>query len=123
MSTIGNLTTSYLSARNENTLALLNLNLDFSLVKCKAPKEFAVVGESLSARRRKNAKDGPTHKTARRLGALFEQLVLSTPRLLKAYSLRATKIIQTLGINPQGTEDDGLFKSFVGTDCNSIWAA
>ena len=83
MSSIGKLTASIFSATNENTLALANLNFDFSLVKFDAPPEFNGLGAALTTTRRKNAESGSAHKTARRIGALFEQLVPPTPRLVK----------------------------------------
>ncbi len=73
MSSIGRLTASLLSATNENTLALANLNFDFSLDKFDAPPEFNALGAALTTACRKNAESGSAHKTARRLGALFEQ--------------------------------------------------
>ncbi|KAH6700673.1 hypothetical protein BKA61DRAFT_561892 [Leptodontidium sp. MPI-SDFR-AT-0119] len=120
---VGKITGSAVSATNENTIALVNLNLDFSLIKCEAPQEFAAVGRALSSRRRSNAEDGSSHKAARKLGALFEQLIPSTPKLLKAYGSRASDIIESPGINPKGTPADGPFEGFVGTDCTSMWAA
>jgi hypothetical protein len=68
---IGRITTSLVSGTNETTLALLNLNVDFSLVKFEAPQEFSALGVSLSRRRKQMAEEGPVHRTARRLGALF----------------------------------------------------
>jgi hypothetical protein len=123
MSSIGKFASSLLSATNENTLALLNVNLDFSLLKFDAPKEFTPLGQEITRARRIEAEDGTAHKTARRLGALFEQLIPSTPGLLKAYGLRASEIINSPGINPRGTKRDGPFEAFVGADCTAIWAA
>ncbi|KAE9369920.1 hypothetical protein N431DRAFT_414266 [Stipitochalara longipes BDJ] len=117
-----------LTPKLDHNLGLLNVTVDFShsdfsLWKCSAPAEFSAVGVALSSQRRTNAEDGPTHKTARRLGALFEQLIPSTPKLLKAYGLRSSEIIGTPGLNPKGTDKDGPFEAYVGTDCTTIWAA
>ena len=104
-------------------MALANLNFDFTLIKFEAPKEFQALGETLSHQRRSDAEDGAAHKTARRLGALFESLVPSTPQLLKAYGLRASEIIKSPNINPRGSRNDGPFQNYVGADGTSIWAA
>jgi hypothetical protein len=117
-----------LASKLDHNLGLLNVTVDFShsdfsLWKCPAPAEFSEVGAALSSQRRINAEDGPTHKTARRLGALFEQLIPSTPKLLKAYGLRSSEIIGTPGFNLKGSDKDGPFEAYVGTDCTTIWAA
>jgi hypothetical protein len=123
MSSISRIAGSLFTASNENTIALANLNFDFALVKYEAPKEFHAVGEKLSSRRRDDAEDGQTHKTARRLGALFEGIVPSAPELVKAYGLRASEIARLPKINPRGSDNDGPFKAFIGADATSIWAA
>ncbi len=123
MSSLGRITNSLLSGINENTLALANFNLDFALVKLEAPREFTSIGPALSKQRRENAEEGPTHRVARQLGALFEQLIPSSPELIKAYGTRVSEIIQTPGINPQGSSADGPFETFVGIDATSVWAA
>ncbi|KAI9802802.1 MAG: hypothetical protein M1833_001401 [Piccolia ochrophora] len=123
MSSVGRITSSLLSAVSENAFGLANFNFDFSLIKFEAPPEFQAVGSALSTQRRADAEDGPLHKTVRRLGGLFEQITPSTPKLIKAYGLRASEIIQTAGINPQGSAEDGPFQAFVGADGTSIWAA
>jgi len=123
MSSLGRLTNSFFSATNENTLALANFNFDFALIKFEAPQEFHGLGTSLSRFRRENAEDGPLHKTLRKLGCLFEQVLPSTPKLIKAYGLRASEIINSPGINPKGCKSHGPFEPFVGADGTSIWAA
>ena len=123
MASLGRLTNAVVAATNENTLQLAGFNIDFSLLKVEAPKEFMGLGAVLSRRRKINAEDGPLHRTARKLGALFEQIIPSTPNLIRAYGERATAIFQTPGINPQGTKKDGPFESFVGADGASLWAA
>ena len=123
MSGLSKLTNSYFSATNENTLALANFNLDFAVFKFEAPKEFNGLGTSLSTARRNNAEDGPLHKTLRKLGCLFEQILPSTPRLIQAYGLRTSEIIQSPGISPKGSRSHGPFEPFIGADGTSIWAA
>ncbi|KAK5940693.1 hypothetical protein PMZ80_007110 [Knufia obscura] len=123
MPTFGRLTNSLLAANNENTLALANLNFDFTLIKFEAPKEFHPFGQSLSVQRRSEAEEGTTHKIARRLGALFEGLVPQTPELIKAYGRRTSEIATKPHINPRGTKRDGPFEAYVGADGTSLWAA
>ena len=79
MAGLGRITANLFQAANDNTLALASLKFDFSLMKVEAPMEFSGLGAALSTRRRSDAEDGPHHKTARRLAALFEQLIPSTP--------------------------------------------
>ena len=123
MAGLSKLTSSFFSATNENTLALANFNLDFALVKFEAPKEFNGLGVSLSTARRNNAEDGPLHKTLRKLGCLFEQILPSTPKLIQAYGLRTSEIIQSPGISPKGSRLHGPFEPFIGADGTSIWTS
>ncbi len=123
MASLAKMAASVISATNENTLALGSLKLDFSIIKYEAPAEFSGLGAALSSRRRTEAEDGPHHKTARRLAALFEQLIPSTPKLITAYGLRSSEIIQTPGVNPKGSSKHGPFESFVGADGTAMWAA
>ena len=123
MAGLGKMAASIISATNENTLALGSFKLDFSLFKYEAPVEFSGLGAALSTRRRADAEDGLHHKTARRLAALFEQLIPSTPKLIAAYGLRSSEIIQTPGVNPKGSSRHGPFESFVGADGTAMWAA
>ena len=123
MAGLGKAAASIISATNENTLALGSFKLDFSLFKYEAPAEFSGLGAALSTRRRADAEDGLHHKTARRLAALFEQLIPSTPKLIAAYGLRSSEIIQTPGVNPKGSSRHGPFESFVGADGTAMWAA
>jgi hypothetical protein len=92
MSTIAQISNSLFSATNQNTLALANLNLDFSLIKVCPPKEYEELGTALSQHRRENAEDGPLHRTARRLGALFEPIIPPIPNLTQAYGQRVSEI-------------------------------
>jgi hypothetical protein len=90
MAIISRLSAALGSAVNENTLALVNLNFDFSLYKMEAPKEFLGFGAALSEQRRKEAESGTPHRTARKLGALFKQVLPRTPELVKAYGVRVS---------------------------------
>ncbi|MCJ1384787.1 hypothetical protein MMC17_007905 [Xylographa soralifera] len=119
----GRITNSILSGTNENSVSLANLNLDFAIIKVEAPVEFAGIGSALSTRRRDDAEEGTSHKTARKLGALFEQIIPSTPKLITAYGLRVTEIIKRPGVNPEGSQKHGPFRTFVGADGTAMWAA
>jgi hypothetical protein len=120
---VSKITAALASATNEVTLAAANLNFDFSLVKVAAPKEFAEIGSALSERRRDDAENGPSHITARKLGALFEGLIPSTQNLIRQYGLRASEISASPIINSKGSAKDGLFASQVGLDGTGLWAA
>ena len=123
MASFGKLTTSGVSMTNENTLALVNLNLDVSLFRCDPSAEFLPVGSAMTTQRKQEAETGQIHKTACRLGFLFHEILPDTPRLIKAYGVRVSEILSSPDINPQGTENDGPFRAFIGADCTSIWAA
>ncbi|KAI6082499.1 hypothetical protein F4821DRAFT_214564 [Hypoxylon rubiginosum] len=124
MASLGRISNSLVSAVNENTLALASLNFDFSLVKLQAPEEYTTVGHCLAPRRRDNAESGMAHRTARKLGALFESIIPSMPRLIAAYGKRVTEILETPDVNPSGDQErHGPFTAFVGADATSIWAA
>jgi hypothetical protein len=114
---------SIFSATNENYAALANIKFDFSLVKLEAPVEFSGIASALSTRRRVEAEEGPSHKTARRLGALFEDVVPPTPKLISAYGLRMSEIMKTSGVNDIGTGQHGPFEPYVGADGTTLWAA
>lgn len=118
---ISKLTAALASVTNENTLALANLNFDFALIKVEAPKEYNDVGSLISQKRKVDAESGPLHRTARKLGALFETVIPSTPSLYKAYGERASEIVRDPSVNPQ--ERPGIFASQMGADSASIWAA
>jgi hypothetical protein len=120
---IGKINVGLVSATNENTLALANLNFDFSIVKVVPPTEFRGVGLSLTSKRRKEAEDGPLHSVARRLAALFGKELPDIPELTKAYGIRATEVVENSIANPKGTPQDGVFQDLVGADGTSIWAA
>jgi hypothetical protein len=115
--------THFLSSTNETNLSLSSVKFDFSLVKVDAPAEFAPMGSALTTRRRSEAEDGPQHRTARRLAALFEELIPSTPNLVTMYGRRVSEIIQQLHVNPRGSSSHGPFKDFIGADATAMWAA
>ncbi|KAL4744687.1 hypothetical protein BDW72DRAFT_212275 [Aspergillus terricola var. indicus] len=120
---IGRITNSILSGSNENNLCLATLNFDFSLVTLAPPKEFEPLASALSGHRRRDAEEGQPHRTARRLGALFEDIIPSTPKLVDAFGQRVSQIVQTPGINPRGSTTHGPFEKFVGADGTTLWAA
>jgi hypothetical protein len=123
MASLGRIANSVLSGVNENTFTLANLNFDFSLVTLQAPAEYSAIGIAMAPGRRQNAEHGKSHKTARKLGALFERLIPQAPKLFDAYGRRASEIMETPGVNPPGTDQHGPFAAFVGADGTSIWAA
>ena len=92
MTSIGRITASGVSASNENTFSLISINADFSLLKVEAPVEYHGLGAALSTRRRENAEQGPLHRTARKLGALFEQILPPIKTLAEAYGKRVSEI-------------------------------
>jgi len=111
------------TTNNENVLALANINFDFALFKYDAPKEFHGLGNSLSEQRRIAAESGTPHRIARKLGALFEQILPSTPELIASYGHRVSEISQIQAVNPKGQDKDGPFLDRVGADGTTIWAA
>lgn len=120
---VGRIAASFATARNENSVSLANLNFDFTLVKFEAPKEFAGLGNTISRRRKLDAENGPLHKTARKLGALFDNILPKTPALLRAYGTRVSAISANPAVNPQASEKQGMFASQIGADSTTIWAA
>lgn len=120
MPTLSSALGSLISATNENYAALANVKFDFSLVKMEAPVEFNGIVSALSRRRRAEAEEGPSHRTARRLGALFEDLVPSTPRLISAYGLRMSEIMNTPGVSDIGSDQHGPFEPYVGADGTTL---
>ena len=99
MSSIGRIAPSIVSGTVENTLALANLNFDFTLVKVEVPQEYLGLRNVLSKRRVENAEEGPMHRTARKLGALFEQIVPPIKTLIKAYGVRVSEISRSCKID------------------------
>ncbi|PMD61990.1 uncharacterized protein K444DRAFT_662148 [Hyaloscypha bicolor E] len=103
--------------------ALANINFDFSLWKVAPPKEFEGVGAALTTFRRNEAENGCAHRTARKLGALFEKVLPTTPKLIKAYGQRASEISKASSIDAEARAAYGVFASRVGADATSLWAA
>ncbi|PQE25498.1 hypothetical protein CJF30_00000210 [Rutstroemia sp. NJR-2017a BBW] len=122
MSSIGRLAMSLISGSNENTLTLANLNFNFSLYKVEAPKEYLGLGNALSHSRRESAESGSSHRTARKLGALFEQLVPKTEELFQAYGTRVSEISVSQP-DPNSNGSHGAFHEHLGVDGTTIWAA
>jgi hypothetical protein len=119
---ISRLQAALAAATSEVTVAAANLNFDFTLVKYEAPKEYQPLGNILSTKRKDSAELGSSHKLARQLGALFEDVCPPAPRLLEAYGKRASEIAKA----SQNTSDSytgTLFEGFAGIDGTSIWAA
>jgi hypothetical protein len=123
MASIGRITGALINGTLEPSVALANLHFDFTLIKVDAPREFADVGTQLSAQRRDNAEAGSSHVLARKLGALFRDLVPTTPELVKAYGSRASAIIKKTTAQNQGSTLHGFFAGVVGADATSMWAA
>lgn len=109
------------SATNEVTLAAANINFDFTLVKCEAPKEYQKLGNVLSKSRKAQAELGSPHITARRLGALFDRICPPTPNLIKAYGTRVSEIAEAAKTSNE--PGNGIFAEHMGVDGTSIWAA
>ena len=77
----------------------------------------------MTTSRRNNAEEGVLHKLARRLDALFKDIVPPVTALINAYGRRVTDISALPSVNPKGTGADGAFKGVVGADGTSIWSA
>lgn len=92
-------------------------------MRIDASAEYSGLGAALSSRRRSAAEYGTSHKIARKLGALFEQILPLTPNLFKAYGLRASEIAQSPLVNPKGGQAYGPFAEHIGVDGTNIWAA
>ncbi|KAH8748742.1 hypothetical protein BGZ57DRAFT_776386 [Hyaloscypha finlandica] len=123
MTSIGKLTATVLSGSQELVATLGLLNFDFSLVKLEAPSQFRGLGAALTPTRREIAEAGSTHVTARKLGALFEDIIPHTPYLIDAYGTRVSEIASSATANPRATLSDGIFADYTGADGTSIWAA
>jgi hypothetical protein len=91
------------TVHNENSLFLANINFDFALVKLSPPKEYDGLGASISGRRKSDAEDGELHRTARRLGALFDIILPTTQALFRAYGQRVSEISKSELFAPQSS--------------------
>ncbi|EXU94849.1 hypothetical protein X797_012068 [Metarhizium robertsii] len=110
------------NAKSENTLAFINVKQDFALFKVEIPKPFEGLGKALSHNRRQNAESGPQHRVARRLGALFEQVIPNIDVLSAAYGERVSEIATSSQFDLRNV-DHGPFSGHVGVDGTSIYAA
>ena len=121
---ISRLQASLAAATNEVTVAAANINFDFSLVRCEAPKEYVVLGDNLSRIRKDDAEMGTIHTTARMLGALFDGIPPPTPKLVKAYGTRVSEISEAILKESQLQKGFySIFAAYSGVDGASIWAA
>jgi hypothetical protein len=111
------------AATQETTVALANINFDFSLYKVEAPKEYQGLGEALSKQRREAAEVGSEHVFARKLGALFAEALPATPNLIRAYGERCSEIARSPAAHPSTGLERTLFRNYIGADATSIWAA
>lgn len=119
---LGRLQASLASATNDITVAAANINFDFTLVKCEAPKEYHELGNVLTRKRKDEAEMGLAHVTARRLGALFEGVCSPTPNLIKAYGIRVSEIAEAAK-KTSSEPPNSIFAAHAGVDGTSIWAA
>ncbi|KAJ3526808.1 hypothetical protein NM208_g11010 [Fusarium decemcellulare] len=117
-----NLQAALNAATNEVTVAVANLNFDFSLVKIEAPKEYQDIGSILATARKEDAQNGQAHITARRLGALFSSTLPSSPRLIQAYGERCSQIARDIDKIEKPTPGS-IFGEYAGLDATSVWAA
>lgn len=86
--------------------------------------EFHSLGAAMSKRRKTDAEEGSLHRTARRLGALFKDVLPSTDELFRVYGTRVSEIASTFNSNSGHTSGTGsIFASYAGADSTSIWAA
>ena len=121
--TIGRLTTALASAYNENQVSLVNMNLDFTLFRVQAPLQFEGIGSMISSKRKENAESGLSHKTARKLGALFDGILPEIPELIAAYGIRASEIARSERFETKDQKANQIFADQIGADTTSIWAA
>lgn len=121
---IGRLQASLAAVTNEVTVAAAIINFDFTLIRCEAPKEFQALGQNLSRKRKDDAETGTIHITARRLGALFDGVCPSTPKLVKAYGTRVSEISEASNTKAGSNQaKNTIFAAHAGVDGASIWAA
>lgn len=129
-SSLGKFTAALMAASQENTMVLAALNFDFSLYKVEAPKEYQLLGSSLSEDRRHQAEGGSQHIAARKLGAIFRSRLPSVPHLLQAFGHRVSEIAAASKKMRKDTRnysteshDNHIFSKNVGIDGTSLWAA
>ncbi|KAM3077388.1 hypothetical protein ACMFMG_006735 [Clarireedia jacksonii] len=122
MASLGKISASAISLPTELTVAAAAFNIDFSLLKVEAPKEYQGLGNALSANRRAEAENGQSHITARRLGALFETKLTRAPRLIDAYGKRVSEICASTAKNAPVFPAGSIFDAQMGADGTNIWA-
>ena len=122
MTSISRFTNALLSGSQENTLALANVNFDFSLFKFDAPPEYQGLGSCLTDQRRNIAESGSQHITSRKLAALFQGKLPRVPSLIKAYGKRVSEI-SAIPVDADHARNHGLFSQQAGIDGTIIWAA
>jgi hypothetical protein len=110
-------------ATNEVSFAAANLNLDFSIFKFEAPASYKAFGDKLSLARKDKAEYGTPHITARKLGALFNQILPKTPTLITAYGARVSEILPLIDSSSEDITVTSLFGQQLGADGTTIWAA
>ena len=120
---LGKVSASAVSGSLETTVALAAANFDFSLLKIEAPKEYRELGLSLSKKRSTEAEEGELHVTARKLSALFADVMPKTPSLYRVYGLRVSEIAKSELYHPNTNQHYGMFAEHLGADGTSIWAA
>jgi hypothetical protein len=123
MASFGKLTNAIMHIAQENTAALVNINLDFSMLRFEAPAEFMGLCSSLSPKRKAEAEDGMIHSTARKLLALFASEIPAVPELVEAYGKRASEIATSENTTVSRESVHGAFADYVGADGTSILAA
>ena len=113
-----------MATATDPTLALANINFDFSLLKLEPPAEFTAIGSALSTARRTAAEDGVMHSTFRKLAALFTSDLPKTPNLTKAYGERSSEIAASYQSSKETSKRKlGPFQEWSGLDATSVWAA
>lgn len=130
MESLGKFTAALMAASQENTMAPAALNFDFSLYKVEAPKEYQLLGTSLSEDRRRQAEGGSQHIAARKLGAIFRSRLPKVPHLLQAFGHRVSEIAaaskkmnKTTSSYSAESHENHIFSNNVGIDGTSLWAA
>jgi hypothetical protein len=123
MMAINKFKTSMAALTNELTVAAANINIDFTLIKCEAPKEYQGLGNDLSKKHKSDAETGTIHATAQRLGNLFQGVCPPTPKLVKAYGTRISEISNAAKCETSPRNVNPIFADYSGVDGASIWAA
>ncbi|TGO81659.1 hypothetical protein BPOR_1064g00020 [Botrytis porri] len=107
---LSRLTAAIAAIRNENSIGY--------------PGRISESGSCHVKRRKTDAKEGSLHRTARRLGALFKDVLPSTDELFRAYGTRVSEIASAFDSSSGHISGTGyIFASYAGADSTSIWAA